>query len=40
VQEEEHDEGEGGPEPAYLDKEDIEDVTFLSEVRGGDGGGV
>lgn len=34
MQEEEHDESEGGPEPSDLDEEAIEDVAFQREVRG------
>ena len=40
MEEEEHYERESRPEPAKLDKEDIEDVAFLCKVGGGDGGGM
>lgn len=40
MQDEEGEEGEGGPEPADLDEEGVEDVAFVREVGGRGGGRV
>lgn len=38
MREEEDEECERGPKPADLDEEDVEEVAFLREIRGGQGG--